>query len=65
MPVVTLSKQFRFTMPKEVRQRMKLRPKDKIVVIEKSGRMVLVPLVPLKSLKGSLKGLTTRGLREH
>jgi hypothetical protein len=34
------------------------------LVIEKGGVITLVPEVPLKSLKGVLKGMTTRDVRE-
>jgi hypothetical protein len=35
-----------------------------LLVVEKGGVITLVPEVPLKSLKGALKGMTTTDVRE-
>jgi len=63
--VVTLSPKFQLVVPKEVRESLKLKPNEKLVALEKGGGILFFPLVPLKSLRGTLKGMTTEGFRDH
>ena len=51
-------------IPKEVREKLHLSPKQRLHVMVKGGIITLVPEVPLKSLKGALKGLSKTDLRE-
>lgn len=51
-------------IPKEVREKLHLSPHQRLQVVEKGGVITLVPEVPLKNLKGSLKGMSKTGLRE-
>jgi len=62
--VTTLSKNFRMVMPKEIREKLGLRPKQRLHVMEKGGVITLVPELPLISLKGVLKGMSTTHVRE-
>lgn len=39
-------------------------PQQRLQVVEKGGVITLVPEVPLKSLKGFIKGIDKRGIRE-
>ena len=64
MIVTTLSKNFRMVMPKEIREKLGLRPKQRLHVMEKGGVITLVPELPLISLKGVLKGMSTTHVRE-
>lgn len=64
MATTTISPKFQIVIPKEVRDKLHLSPKQRLQVLEKGGVITLVPEVPLKSLKGILKGMSKEGIRE-
>ncbi|MBH0176902.1 MAG: AbrB/MazE/SpoVT family DNA-binding domain-containing protein [Nitrospira sp.] len=64
MARTTISPKFQIVIPKEVREKLRLTPSQRLQVVEKGGVITLVPEVPLKSLKGALKGMSTTNLRE-
>jgi len=64
MAHTTISSKFQIVIPKEIREKMHLTPQQRLQVIEKGGVISLVPEIPLKSLRGSLKGIDTKGIRE-
>ncbi|NOS77161.1 MAG: AbrB/MazE/SpoVT family DNA-binding domain-containing protein [Nitrospira sp.] len=64
MATTTISSKFQVVIPKEVRDKLHLTPSQRLQVVEKGGVITLVPEVPLKSLKGALKGMSTKDIRE-
>ena len=64
MAITTISPKFQIVIPKEVREKLHLSPQQRLQVVEKGGVITLVPEVPLKSLKGALKGMSKTDLRE-
>jgi AbrB family looped-hinge helix DNA binding protein len=64
MATITISSKFQIVIPKEVRDKLHLSPRQRLLVVEKGGVITLVPEVPLKSLKGALKGMATTDVRE-
>jgi AbrB family looped-hinge helix DNA binding protein len=64
MAMTTISPKFQIVIPKEVRDKLHLAPSQRLQVVEKGGVITLVPEVPLKSLKGVLKGMSKTDLRE-
>ncbi|TLY39715.1 MAG: AbrB/MazE/SpoVT family DNA-binding domain-containing protein [Nitrospirae bacterium] len=64
MATTTISPKFQIVIPKEVREKLRLTPKQRLQVLEKGGVITLVPEVPLKSLRGLLKGMSKSDLRE-
>lgn len=64
MPTTTISPKFQIVIPKEVREKLHLRPRQRVQVLEKGGVITLIPDIPLKSLKGFAKGLSLTGIRE-
>lgn len=64
MAATTISPKFQVVIPTEVRERLHLRPKQRVQVLEKGGVITLIPDVPIKSLKGFAKGIPLTGLRE-
>jgi AbrB family looped-hinge helix DNA binding protein len=64
MATTTISSKFQIVIPKEVRDKLHLAPSQRLQVVEKGGVITLVPEVPLKSLKGVLKGMSMTDLRE-
>ena len=57
MPAVKISPKYQVVIPKAVREKYSLMPGDKIELIELDGRIELVPVRQVKTLKGFLKGL--------
>jgi AbrB family looped-hinge helix DNA binding protein len=64
MATTTISPKFQIVIPKDVREKLHLCPQQRLRVIEKGGVITLVPELPIKSLKGSLKGMSRTGIRE-
>ena len=64
MPTITISSKFQIVIPREVREKLRLLSGQQLQVLEKGGVISLVPHVPLKSLTGSAKGVTSAGIRE-
>ena len=64
MATTTISPKFQIVIPKEVRDKLHLIPRQRLQVVEKGGVITLVPEVPLKSLKGALKGMSMKDIRE-
>jgi AbrB family looped-hinge helix DNA binding protein len=64
MPTITISTKFQIVIPKDVREKLRLSPRQRLQVVEKGGVISLVPEVPTKSLKGALKGMSKTDIRE-
>jgi AbrB family looped-hinge helix DNA binding protein len=64
MATTTISPKFQIVIPKEVREKLHLNPQQRLHVIEKGGVITLVPELPLKTLKGALKGMSKTDIRE-
>jgi len=65
MGVVTLSSKYQIVIPQDVREKMSLKPGQKIVVIEKDGVVHLIPQRPIKEMRGFVKGVDARKLRDE
>jgi AbrB family looped-hinge helix DNA binding protein len=57
MDTVTVSPKFQVVIPQRVRERVGLKPGTKLQVISFDDRIELVPLRPMREMKGFLKGL--------
>jgi AbrB family looped-hinge helix DNA binding protein len=57
MDIVTVSPKFQVVIPQKVRERVRLKPGTKLQVISFDDRIELVPLRPMREMKGFLKGL--------
>ena len=57
-------KRIQMVIPKEIREKLNLSPKQRLHVMEKGGVITLVPELSLVSLRGALKGMSKRDLRE-
>ena len=60
----TLSSKYQVVIPKEVRENLRLKPGTKLEVISYEGRVELVPVRPMKKMRGFLKGMNTDIVRE-
>ena len=65
MSVVTLSSKYQIVIPPDVRERIDLKPGQKIVVIEKDGVVHLIPQRRIKEMRGIEKGVNTHRLRSE
>lgn len=52
MASVTVSPKFQVVIPKEIRDGLPLSPGDRVEIIQLDGRIEMVPLRPIESLKG-------------
>lgn len=57
MTYTAVSSKYQVVIPKQVREKILLKPGQKLMVYERGGIIHLVPKVPLKQLRGRLKGL--------
>jgi len=64
MQTVTVSPKFQVVIPKDIREAMRLRPGQKLKVIEYEGRIELIPDRDISELKGFLKGINTEFERD-
>jgi len=65
MSTVTLSPKFQVVIPQQVRQLLGLTPGEKLRVVSYAGRVELIPVRSMKSLRGFLKGMDTAIDRER
>jgi AbrB family looped-hinge helix DNA binding protein len=64
MQLVTVSPKYQIVIPKTVREALKLRPGQKMQIVEYAGRIELIPERDIKELRGFLKGINTEFKRE-
>ena len=64
MSNVKVSSKYQIVIPKDVRNRLKIRPGQEIGVVEKGGMAYLVPLKSLDELQGIAKDACIEGFRE-
>lgn len=59
MTAVTVSPKFQVVIPKEVRESLGIVSGQKVQVLTYQNRIELIPLKPMKEMKGFLKGIDT------
>lgn len=64
MSTVTVSSKYQVVIPKDVRERLKIRPGQKVEAFALGGRIELVPVRPIKEMRGFLKGMNPDFERE-
>lgn len=64
METVFVSPKFQVVIPRAIREALKIRPGQKIQVILYADRIELIPLKPVKKMRGFLKGIDTSITRE-
>ena len=65
MHTVTVSPKYQVVIPKNIRKSLKLRPGQKMKIVEYDGRIELIPDRNISELKGFLKGMNTDFEREE
>jgi len=64
MTAVTVSPKFQVVIPKEIRDAMGIVSGQKIQIITYKNRIELIPIKPMKKMRGFLKGISTDVTRE-
>ena len=64
MNVVTVSSKCQIVIPKELRERLGIEPGQKVQTFAVEDGIELVPIRPLRTLRGFLKGIDTSVDRE-
>lgn len=64
MEAVSVSPKFQVVIPRAVREALHIRPGQKVQVIQYEDRIELVPIRPVREMRGFLKGIDTTFERE-
>ena len=64
MDVVTVSPNYQIVIPRSVRERMRIHPGERLQVISFDDRIELIPLRPMHSMRGFLRGFDPRFERD-
>lgn len=64
MTSVTVSPKFQVVIPKEVRESMGIVSGQKIQILTYQNRIELIPIQPMKKMRGFLKGINTTVRRD-
>lgn len=59
MTAVTVSPKFQIVIPKDVREAMGIYSGQKVQVLTYQNRIELIPLKPMRDMRGFLKGMDT------
>jgi len=65
MTAVTVSPKFQIVIPKEIRDSMGIVSGQKIQMLTYQNRIELIPLRPIREMKGFLKGIDTTVARDE
>jgi AbrB family looped-hinge helix DNA binding protein len=65
MDAVTVSPKYQVVIPLKVRERMRVKPGQKMHVIAYDNMVVFIPVRPIKQARGSLKDIDTRIERDE
>jgi AbrB family looped-hinge helix DNA binding protein len=65
MEAVTLSPKYQVVIPRRIREKLGLRPGEKLQVISFDDRIELIPIRPMRQMRGFLKGLNPNFKREE
>lgn len=65
MDTVTISPKYQVVIPRLVRERVSLRPGTKLQVISFDDRIELIPVRPMRQMRGFLRGLDSSFVRDE
>ncbi|MBI5299585.1 MAG: AbrB/MazE/SpoVT family DNA-binding domain-containing protein [Deltaproteobacteria bacterium] len=65
MTYTSLSTKYQVVIPKEVRERIDIKPGQKFIIWEKGGVIYLIPDINIKSMEGFLKGMDANNVRDR
>ena len=64
MSTVTVSSKYQVVIPKDVRDRLRIRPGQNVEAFAVGGRVELVPIRPISEMRGFLMGMDPNFERE-
>jgi AbrB family looped-hinge helix DNA binding protein len=64
METITVSPKFQIVIPKEIRQKLKIRPGQKLQVFQSGSRIEYIIIRDIKDYRGFLKGVDAHIQRE-
>jgi AbrB family looped-hinge helix DNA binding protein len=64
METLTISPKYQVVIPKDIREKLGLTPGQKIRALVYEDRIELIPIRPIKRMRGFLKGIDVRVDRE-
>lgn len=64
MSTVTVSPKFQIVIPKTIRESRHIRSGMKLSIVDFDDGLYIIPIRPMKTLRGSLKGMDTTIVRE-
>lgn len=62
--IVTVSPKFQVVIPREIREALGLEPGQKVQALQYQNRIEFIPVRPMRSLRGFLKGIDTSVRRD-
>lgn len=65
MDTVTVSPKFQLVIPRAIREALGLAPGQKVQALQYLNRIEFIPVRPLKSMRGFLKGVDTAVPRDR
>ncbi len=63
--MTTVSSKYQVVIPKSVREQVRIKPGQKLMVLVKGESITLVPVLPLDELEGFVEGINTEGYRDE
>ncbi len=61
---ITISSKYQVALPRAIRERLQLKPQQKLTVLEKDGMIILMPQVRLEELRGIARGANVSDYRD-
>ena len=65
MSMVTVSPKYQVVIPKEIRERMDIKPGQQVQMMIYKGHLVVVPVRPIEEMRGFAKGIDAEFEREE
>jgi len=65
MQTVTVSPKYQVVIPKLIREKLEIAPGQKIQAILYNNRIEMIPIQPIKKMRGFLKGIDTNIARDE
>jgi AbrB family looped-hinge helix DNA binding protein len=65
MHIGTISSKFQISVPKKLREQLRIKPGQQFIFIAKGDCLELVPKKTIKDLRGILKGANTKNIRNR
>jgi AbrB family looped-hinge helix DNA binding protein len=65
MSRVKVSSKFQVVIPREIREKLNIRPGQNMLIVARNGMVEIVPDRDISELKGFLAGMSTDDIREE